>query len=59
MKGWKSQKKEKLLLVITEDIRDRKLYVCKTKKCQPNLDKMYNVFQESNNSKVKVQLNES
>ena len=40
MKVWKSQKKEKLLLVITENIGDRKLYVCKTKKCQLNLDKV-------------------
>ena len=40
MKVWKSQKKEKLLLVITENIGDSKLYVCKTKKCQLNLDKV-------------------
>ena len=38
-KGGKSQKKEKLLLLMPENIRDRKLIVCNTIKYQLNIEK--------------------
>ena len=38
-KGGKSQKEEKLLLLMPENIRDRKLIVCNTIKYQLNVEK--------------------
>ena len=38
-KGWKSQKREKLLLLMPENIGDRKLIVCNNIKYQLNIEK--------------------
>ena len=38
-KGWANQKKEKLLLLMSENIGDRNLSVCKTVEYQLNIEK--------------------